>query len=124
VIDPAERPSWIVNVTNDAWFGNSAGPRQHLAAARLRAVEEGIPLMRAANTGISAGFDPRGHELARLGLGQTGFLPVRLPSALRAPLYARAGLWLPGGASMLFIIVGLAFSKSPRRPECPNFCIV
>jgi apolipoprotein N-acyltransferase len=87
-------------------------------------VEEGIPLMRAANTGISAGFDPRGHELARLGLGRTGFLPVRLPSALPAPLYARAGLWLPGGASMLFIIVGLAFSKSPRRPECPNFCIV
>jgi apolipoprotein N-acyltransferase len=120
VTDSADRPDWIVNVTNDAWFGNSAGPRQHLAAARLRAVEEGLPLVRAANTGISAAFDPRGHELARLGLQQTGVLPVRLPAALPQPFYAKAGLWLPGGAAILVLIVGFAARKTRRSRNCVN----
>jgi apolipoprotein N-acyltransferase len=85
----------MVNVTNDAWFGNSTGPRQHLAAARLRAVEEGLPLLRAANTGISAAFDARGHEIARLGMQKTGFLPVNLPASLEPTLFSRFGLLLP-----------------------------
>src|SRR5271166_3457314 len=124
VIDAADRPDWIVNVTNDAWFGNSAGPRQHLAAAQLRAVEEGLPLVRAANTGISAAFDARGHELARLGLQQTGFLPVRLPAALPVPFYARAGLWLPGGAAMLLLIVSLAARRTRRSMKYRDFCAI
>jgi apolipoprotein N-acyltransferase len=95
IVDPADRPAWLVNVTNDAWFGNSSGPRQHLAAARMRAVEEGLPLLRAANTGISAAFDARGHELARLGMQQTGTLVVKLPAAMPATPFARLGLWLP-----------------------------
>ena len=90
----------MVNITNDAWFGNSTGPRQHLAAARFRAVEEGVPLMRAANTGISAGFDAKGHELGRFDLRVTGILPVRLPGAIPVPLYARIGLLLPGGGAL------------------------
>ena len=114
VIDPHNRPDWMVNITNDAWFGNSAGPRQHLAAARLRAVEEGLPLMRAANTGISAGFDARGHELGRLSTRITGILPLHLPSALPAPLYARLGLLLPGVIALLLVITGLA-ENGPRR---------
>ncbi len=120
VIDESDRPNWIVNVTNDAWFGNSTGPRQHLAAARMRAVEEGLPLLRAANTGISAAFDGRGHEVARLGMQQTGFLPVPLPPALPLPFYARAGLWLPGGAAILLIIVGLASGSMRRKGDRPN----
>src|SRR6201996_544573 len=95
VIDPTDRPEWMVNVTNDAWFGDSSGPRQHLAAARLRAVEEGLPLMRAANTGISAVFDGRGHELGRLELQTAGILPLNLPGPLEPTLFSRFGLLLP-----------------------------
>jgi apolipoprotein N-acyltransferase len=106
-IDQSDRPDWIVNVTNDAWFGNSAGPRQHLTAARFRAVEEGLPLMRAANTGISAIFDAKGHELERLGMGKTGVLQARLPAAIPQPMYAQTGFFLPGGVALLALVVCL-----------------
>ena len=121
VIDESDRPDWMVNVTNDAWFGNSAGPRQHLAAARQRAVEEGMPLMRAANTGISAGFDAKGHELGRLGLGVTGVLPVRLPGPIAAPFYAKVGLLLPAGLAILALLIGLIGSTSKPPPIRAKF---
>ncbi|MEA2776432.1 MAG: apolipoprotein N-acyltransferase [Acetobacteraceae bacterium] len=121
VIDESDRPDWIVNVTNDAWFGNSAGPRQHLAAARLRAVEEGLPLMRAANTGISAAFDAKGRELERLGLGKTGSLIVRLPGATPQPLYARTGLFLPGGVALVAFIAGLLRKPHSQDSGRTNF---
>jgi apolipoprotein N-acyltransferase len=117
VIDESDRPAWMINVTNDAWFGNSAGPRQHLAAARLRAVEEGLPLLRAANTGISAAFDARGHELARLGMRQTGFVAVPLPGALPTPLYPRLGLLQPGGVGVLTIFFGLSRRRKISTTE-------
>jgi apolipoprotein N-acyltransferase len=110
VVDAADRPAWLVNITNDAWFGNSTGPRQHLAAARMRAVEEGLPLLRAANTGISAAFDARGHEIARLGMQRSGVLTVRLPPALPPTLFARFSLWIPGLLATLLAAVGLLAS--------------
>jgi apolipoprotein N-acyltransferase len=86
-----DRPGWIINLTNDGWFGNSTGPYQHLQQARLRAIEEGLPMVRAANTGISAVIDPSGRIVARLGLGIEGVLDASLPSALSPTVYARLG---------------------------------
>ncbi len=85
------RPDWIAHVTNDAWFGNLSGPMQHLALARLRAIEQGVPVMRAANTGISAAIDPYGRVQAALPLGVSGKLDVALPAALAPTPYARHG---------------------------------
>ncbi|MGE9008206.1 apolipoprotein N-acyltransferase [Leptospira interrogans] len=84
-----DRPGWIINVTNDGWFGISTGPYQHLQQMRLRAIEEGLPVVRAANTGISAVIDPSGRIVARLGLGIEGVLDANLPTALSPTIYAR-----------------------------------
>jgi apolipoprotein N-acyltransferase len=86
-----DRPGWIINLTNDGWFGNSTGPYQHLQQARLRAIEQGLPVVRAANTGISAVIDPMGRIVARLGLGVEGVLDSSLPAAIAPTIYARSG---------------------------------
>jgi apolipoprotein N-acyltransferase len=115
VVDRADRPEWIVTVTNDAWFGNSTGPRQHLAAARMRAVEEGMPLMRAANTGISAAYDAFGRELGRIGMNEAGFLNVMLPGRTAAPPFARTGLWLPLALALITVAAGMVLGRRTRE---------
>ncbi len=88
----AKPPGLILNVTNDGWFGDTPGPRQHLAQARMRAVEEGLPLVRDANTGISAVIDPHGRIVAETPVGEETILDTDLPSPLREmPPYARYG---------------------------------
>ena len=82
VVDKTKRPQWLLNLTNDAWYGNSTGPYQHLVQARFRSVEEGLPLIRAANTGISAAVDAYGRVVTSLGLGERGVLDTGLPVAL------------------------------------------
>jgi apolipoprotein N-acyltransferase len=104
VIDPANRPDWLLNVTNDGWFGRSPGPYQHFASARFRAVEEGLPLARAANTGISAMVDPFGRVVASLPLGTEGALDVLLPAPLAPTWFSRTGLLLPA----VLVLVALA----------------
>ncbi|MDA0675460.1 MAG: apolipoprotein N-acyltransferase, partial [Proteobacteria bacterium] len=101
------RPAWLLNLTNDAWFGRTSGPYQHFAAARLRAVEEGLPVVRVANTGISAVIDGFGRTRASLGLGVDGVLDARLPAALPPTPYV---LWgdAPALAVCLLIILGTA----------------
>jgi apolipoprotein N-acyltransferase len=91
VVDRTDRPGWIINLTNDGWFGISTGPYQHLQQARLRAIEQGLPVVRAANTGISAVIDPLGRVVAQLGLGLEGVLDSGLPAAIRPTIYARVG---------------------------------
>jgi apolipoprotein N-acyltransferase len=91
VIPEGERPGWILNLTNDAWFGTSAGPHQHFQQARVRAIEEGLPLVRAANSGISAVVDPVGRVISSLPLGYDGLLDSALPKPLQATIYARIG---------------------------------
>lgn len=103
VVTPGPRPAFLLNVTNDAWFGISTGPYQHLAAARLRAVEEGLPLVRAANTGISALIDAQGRVRASLGLGRRGVLDVALPAPV-ATFFARFGNG-PALAMAVFMLV-------------------
>ncbi|MGY2052130.1 apolipoprotein N-acyltransferase [Methylobacterium sp. JK268] len=88
----ASRPGLILNLTNDGWFGDTPGPRQHFAQARLRAVEEGMPLVRAANTGISAVVDPYGRVTGMLPVGAEGVLDRKLPRNLgERTLYGRFG---------------------------------
>ena len=107
VASRGDRPGWIVNLTNDGWFGISTGPYQHLQQARLRAIEQGLPVVRAANTGISAVIDPLGRIVARLGLGVEGVLDSTLPSALPPTIYARSGdipAAIMVAAALIFVI--------------------
>jgi len=95
------RPEWLLNVTNDGWFGRTAGPHHHFQSARMRAVEEGLPLIRAANTGISAVIDSFGRIETKLGMDRAGVIDAPLPPPLagRTP-YAALGDWM--------LVIGLA----------------
>nr|WP_245398549.1 apolipoprotein N-acyltransferase [Oceaniglobus trochenteri] len=100
------RPDWLLQITNDAWFGTFAGPQQHLAQARMRAIEQGLPLVRVANTGISAVIDAHGVMGPSLALGVAGHLDVALPRALAPTLYSRTGD-LPLALLLIVLLGGL-----------------
>ncbi|MFN3077552.1 MAG: apolipoprotein N-acyltransferase, partial [Alphaproteobacteria bacterium] len=106
-----DRPAWLLNITNDSWFGRSAGPYQHFASTRWRAVEEGLPMVRAAAGGISAVVDPYGRVVAELGLGRRGVLDTPLPEALSAPFFTRGGSVLPWLLALLSLIFGGILSR-------------
>jgi apolipoprotein N-acyltransferase len=97
------RPAWIVNVSNDAWFGQTSGPWQHLNLASYRAIEAGVPIVRATPTGVSAVIDAEGRPLQTLGLGKFGVIDARLPPARPRPtafsLYGETGFWIMIGLS-------------------------
>ena len=118
VVDPSDRPAWMLNLTNDAWYGITAGPHQHLAIARVRAVEEGLPMIRAANTGISAIIGPYGRVLVRLGLTKAGVLDGPLPAPTpNATIYARFGDIPFFVMLVLFaVFLGLRHSRVRAKP--------
>ncbi|HEY0213562.1 MAG TPA: apolipoprotein N-acyltransferase [Paenirhodobacter sp.] len=104
------RADWIMLVTNDAWFGNISGPWQHLAQARLVAIEFGLPVARAANTGVSAMIDAKGRIIAELGMNRQGVIDAALPPALAVTPYARSGDW-----PVIAVIAGLVVVFLLRR---------
>ena len=105
VTDRAHPPAWILNITNDAWFGDSAGPRQHFAMVRMRAIEEGVPVVRAAVTGISGVIDGYGRVLRKLPLGVAGVIDATLPMPIAGrTVFSRFGNWLPIGMIAIVII--------------------
>ncbi len=118
VVASGERPRWLLNITNDAWFEGTSGPWQHFEAARLRAVEEGLPLVRATNTGISAVVDAWGRVTGRLGPGEEGVLDVPLPPPTRAPTpHARFGGWTFAALLLLAASALPAFGLRGRTKE-------
>jgi apolipoprotein N-acyltransferase len=117
---PTPRPAWLLNITNDAWFGHSSGPWQHLAAARMRAAEEGLPVVRAAQTGISAAFDAHGRRLALLPLGTAGTLDVELTGALSPTPFGRFGLLIPATLAWSCLLAGLAGTRRASRRVVPD----
>ncbi|GAB5468831.1 MAG: apolipoprotein N-acyltransferase [Rhodospirillales bacterium] len=106
------RPGFLLNLTNDAWFGRSSGPYQHFASAKLRAAEEGLPLARAANNGISAVIDPYGRTLGSLAQNETGVLDASLPAALPPTVFARLGNWVLIG--LLGTLLALTYTFARR----------
>jgi apolipoprotein N-acyltransferase len=112
-VGSGERPDWLLQITNDAWFGTFSGPYQHLAQARFRAVEQGLPMIRVANTGVSAVIDSTGHIVASLPLGQGGYVDAALPPVSPPTVYSRTGD-LPVIAALLAALVALALSRKAR----------
>jgi apolipoprotein N-acyltransferase len=90
-VPPGERPGWLVNVTNDGWFGISTGPYQHFQQTRVLAIAEGLPMVRAANTGISAVIDPVGRVINSLPLGAEGVFDSRLPNPMEPTFFVMVG---------------------------------
>ncbi len=114
IVQGSKRPGVLINVTNDGWFGESTGPYQHFHQSRIRAVEEGVPLIRAANNGISAVVDPFGRVLQYLGLDVRAQIDSPLPQALSPPLYARLGDWTLVTILGLYALLAFRFRKNSR----------
>ena len=111
------RPQLLLQITNDAWFGRFSGPQQHLSQARMRAIEQGLPLVRAANTGISAVIDAQGRVTASLALGEAGFVDARLPAPLPPTFYSHTGDWPVLALALLLMAASWQRSRTTRTRD-------
>jgi apolipoprotein N-acyltransferase len=114
LVEPGNRPQWIVNVTNDGWFGNSTGPYQHFALVRMRAVEQGLPAVRSANTGISGVIDPYGQVIAATRLGTRATLLLPLPKNLPSTPYGKWGDLIFAVFLLVLSIIAITFAQRLR----------
>ena len=114
VVDREDRPGFLVNATNDGWFGKTTGPYQHFAIVRVRAIEEGLPLLRIANTGISGVIDSAGRVVKKLKLGENGFIDSDLPTALPETFFARWGE-LPLWSCVVGVLFVILFLSKKRK---------
>ena len=117
VVQSRERPAALLNVTNDGWFGNTTGPRQHLHQSRVRAVEEGLPIIRSANNGISAVIDARGRIVAQLDLDVAGVVDAVLPPRLPVTIYAR---WGDSAFGLMLLVAMAAFTLLGSTLRAPD----
>lgn len=117
VVNEENRPHWLLNLTNDGWYADSPGPYQHLISARMRSIEEGLPLIRVANTGITVATDAYGRVLSHLNYGQRGFIDVPLAKRLEHPPFASsaANTILMGLIGFLFLIAQVSFAIYRKR---------
>lgn len=123
IVTVGVRPGWLINVTNDAWFGSSAGPYQHFHQAQVRGVEQGLAVARAANTGISAVIDPYGRVLAEVGLGEKGIIDTDLPKVGSTTPYAQLGIVVEMSVLLLALVCWFAWRardklNEPRKSGC------
>ncbi|MEG9861396.1 MAG: apolipoprotein N-acyltransferase [Parvularculales bacterium] len=119
ILPAGERPEWLLNISNDGWLGEYMGPWQHLDHAVMRAIEEGLPMVRTANTGISALIDPFGRIRAMLGINRHGNLDIRLPAPLSPTFFSR---WrdIPALTISLLVLLLLAGYSKFIHPETPK----
>lgn len=119
LIDESQRPEWLLNLTNDAWYLDSSGPYQHFQMTRARAIEEGLPVVRSANTGISAVIDGKGRVLAKLDFGKEGVVTSSLPKAEPPTFYAQYRDWIYFFMLSMFSALALIFRVIKRVYPCP-----
>ena len=113
ITDPLDRPDWLLNITNDAWYGDSSGPRQHLLQTRVRAIEEGLPIVRSAGTGISALIDPYGRILDQVQLNTQGIISSELPEKiLTSTIYSVYKEWIFTFMIFILILLNLILLKN------------
>jgi apolipoprotein N-acyltransferase len=117
VVDPQDRPDFIVNLTNDGWFGLTSGPYQHLDQARMRAIEEGLPVVRATNTGISAVIDAYGRITGSIPLGQAGVLDAVVPAMRPIVLFPLINAYFLLTWSVISVMVATTAWGKLKRPR-------